>query len=308
MNFSKRLLNFAVKNIDENSLGLNNKFVELNNKLVNLEVRLKFSENECSELRQIVRFLQTDSDAWNNYMAQTRESFDTQWDLLPEGKGLVTDEDFLEQAVSFLEQYTALPRAWFKNRKILDAGCGNGRWSYILSSLGASVTALDQSLHGLNSAKRLCSAFNNFNAVHANLLEPLPKSLGSFDMVWSFGVLHHTGNTYLAFKHLIPFVKKGGIIFLMLYGEPSQQGEYAEVNDYVFHRRQISGMNFKEKIEYCKKNFLPELVHGWFDAISPRVNDLYRFDEVRDWLLMAGFVDVKRTYNSRNIFITALKE
>jgi len=272
------------------------------------EERIKYLENECSELRQIVRFLQVDSKAWNEFMAQTRQSFDTQWEQLPEGKGLVTDKEFLDQAINLVEKYTLLNRDWFKGKKVLDAGCGNGRWSYILSKMGADVTAVDQSIHGLQNAKKLCSSYPNFKSAQVNLLEPLPNELGQFDLVWSFGVLHHTGNTYKSFQNIIPLVKTQGMIFLMLYGEPSQGGEYTEINDYVFHRREISSMNFKNKISYCKNTFAPDLVHGWFDAISPRVNDLYRFDEIRDWLAMAGFTNINRTFQNRNLFIVAEKK
>lgn len=271
------------------------------------EERIKYLENECSELRQIVRFLQIDSQAWTDYMAQTRQSFDTQWAQLPEGNGLVTDKEFMGQAISLVEQYTGLHRSWFYGKHVLDAGCGNGRWSYVLSTMGANVTALDQSYHGLKNAENLCSTFSNFKSVQANLLEPLPDTLGLYDLVWSYGVLHHTGNTFKAFKNIVPFVKSQGSIFLMLYGEPERPGEYTEINNYVFHRRAISGMDFKNKIEYCKNNFEADKVHGWFDAVSPRVNDLYRFDEIRDWLLMSDFTQVARTYPSRNLYITAMK-
>jgi len=271
------------------------------------EEKIKYLENECSELRQIVRFLQVDSKAWNEFMAQTRQSFDTQWEQLPDGKGLVTDSEFIEQGTNLVEKYTLLNRDWFKGKKVLDAGCGNGRWSYVLSSMGAYVTAVDQSIHGLKNAQNLCSSYMNFSSAQVNLLEPLPKEMGQFDLVWSFGVLHHTGNTYQSFKNIAHLVKPKGIIFLMLYGEPTNYGEYTEVNDYVFHRREISSMNFKDKIIYCQKTFAPDLVHGWFDAISPRINDLYRFDEIKDWLVIAGFSNIQRSFENRNLFIVAEK-
>lgn len=38
-----------------------------------------------------------------------------------------------------------------------------------------------------------------------------------------------------------------------------------------------------------------DYVHGYFDAISPEINDLYRWDEIIGWLKSAGFEDIKRT-------------
>ncbi|MDL2279095.1 class I SAM-dependent methyltransferase [Desulfovibrio sp. OttesenSCG-928-G11] len=269
---------------------------------------ITFLRNECSDLRQIIRFLQTDSPAWQQWMEQTRASFDTQWEALPEGDFLATDPKFIAQMSALIESYTGLPRAWFGGKCILDAGCGNGRWSYALSALGAKVTAVDQSEHGLKAARELCASFPDFQAQQANLLQALPFAADSFDMLWSFGVLHHTGNTYGAFQHLAPLVKSGGVIFLMLYGEPLEAGQFQEINAYTLHRRAVSGMDFKEKIAYCREHFPPEAVHGWFDAISPAINDLYRFDEIRDWLLMAGYTDIVRTFENRNLFMTARKK
>jgi SAM-dependent methyltransferase len=273
-----------------------------------MEAAIRYLLDECSDLRQIVRFLRAESPSWQQWMKQTCGSFDTQWVELPEGELLATDPSFRQNMAVLLEDYTLLPRTWFKEKHILDAGCGNGRWSYALASLGATVTAVDQSPHGIRAAKELCGEYSNFTAMQRNLLEPLPFEPNAFDMVWSFGVLHHTGNTYAAFQNIAPLVKPGGVMFLMLYGEPRTLEEFAEINEYVEHRRVVSSMRPEEAIAYCREHFPPERVHGWFDAISPAINDLYRFDEVCNWLLMAGYHTIQRTYPSRNLFITACKQ
>jgi hypothetical protein len=41
-------------------------------------------------------------------------------------------------------------------------------------------------------------------------------------------------------------------------------------------------------------------VHGYFDAISPPINDLHSFEELESWLIEAGFRDITRTMNARN--------
>lgn len=276
--------------------------------LHSLHEELLFLLNECSELRQIIRFLQAESPFYQSWMKQTRESFDSQWDNIPEGKGLVTDIEFNGSMLKLLENYTGLSKSWFKEKNILDAGCGNGRWSYALSSIGAYVTAIDQSEHGLNYAKNLCQSFPDFKAIRANLLDALPFPASSFDMVWSYGVLHHTGNTYGAFMNIAPLVKSGGALFLMLYGEPDNLLGFKEINHYTEHRRAVSGMNSSEIIQYCNNHFPKDLVHGYFDAISPAINDLYRFDEIRNWLIIAGYERIERTFNSRNLYIMAWKK
>lgn len=269
-----------------------------------VDEKIEYLLNEVSELRQITRFLLVDSPRFHDWIEQTRASFDAQWDLLPEGTNLLTDKEFLSQAQRLIEAYTGLSATWFAGKTVLDAGCGNGRWAYVFSELGARVTAVDQSAHGIENVKRLCSRFDGFRAMPADLLKPLPLD-ETFDFVWSFGVLHHTGDTYLAFQNVQRMVKSDGMLFLMIYGEPLRPSEFTEVNTYVKHRRATATMNFEKKISYLSTIYPPELVHGYFDAISPTINDLYRFDELEVWLSKAGFDDIKRTFDSRNIFMTA---
>ena len=267
-----------------------------------LEERLTYLLNEVSELRQHVRMLLGESAAFHDWRRQTRASFDAQWDLLPQGDHLATDENFIANGTRLVETYTQLPASWFKGKTLLDAGCGNGRWAYVFSLLGAKVTAVDQSDHGLENVRRLCGEFPGFRAQAADLLVPLPFQ-ETFDFVWSFGVLHHTGNTRRAFEHVRKAVAPGGMLFLMLYGEPTQSGEFTEINTYVNLRRDTSAMTFPQKIEYLRTLYPDNLVHGYFDAISPEINDLHRYDEIRAWLGASGFIDIKRTLQSRNIFI-----
>jgi len=45
------------------------------------------------------------------------------------------------------------------------------------------------------------------------------KSLGQFDVVYSWGVLHHTGDMYRAFGNVINLVKNNGLMFLAIYNK-----------------------------------------------------------------------------------------
>ena len=46
-------------------------------------------------------------------------------------------------------------------------------------------------------------------------------------------------------------------------------------------------------------------MHGYFDAISPPINDLHTFEELEGWLLDSGFHNIKRTVDARNIHVIA---
>ena len=83
-----------------------------------------------------------------------------------------------------------------KDKRVIDIGCGSGRFSIALAKIGASeVKAVDINSFGLDLAKKYANdlSINNIEFIHHNVLE-LPFKDESFDFVFSKGVLHHTGN------------------------------------------------------------------------------------------------------------------
>lgn len=270
-----------------------------------IKAQIAYLLAENSEIRQQLRMLLAASPEYRAAISQTADSFDSQWADLPTGRHLPGDPEFDETSIDQLCRYTEKPRDWFTSKRVLDAGCGMGRWSRALCILGAEVTAIDISQAGLASTESLCSTFPGFRTKRCNLLEPLP--FGDFDLVWNYGVCHHTGDTRLALGHVAAAVKEGGLLFTMLYGEPrdGQTIDYGEIASYTKHRQATSAMSFSERVAYLRARFPDDEVHGWFDAISPRVNDLYRFDEIEGWLRSWGFTNIHTTVESRNLHIAA---
>ena len=272
-----------------------------------VEERLEYLLNEVSDLRIIGRRLEAEWAAAKDCeggTGQTKESFSYQWENLKEGDALLGDQAFERQIMDLAAAYCGVEKSWFRGKTVLDAGCGIGRWSYAFLKLGAEVTAIDQSAQGIEYVQGLLSSQGTFRAQCADILEPLPFD-SSFDLVWSFGVTHHTGNTKLAVENVARVVKPGGRLFLMIYGEPRSPGQFGEVNTYVKHRRATRFMSFEEKIAYLETLYPRDVVHGYFDAISPSINDLHRMDEIREWLDRLGFVNFKSTVEQRNHFVVA---
>lgn len=274
-----------------------------NDELVSLT---KYLKDEVSDLRIEVRDLKNRLKNTSDDEDQTKDSFSYQWAEIKEGLALLGDPTFEKQMVSLMETYSDLPRGWFAGKKVLDAGCGMGRWSFVLHHLGADVTAVDQSASGIDNLNALLGESDRFRAIQTNLLEPVALA-PDFDLVWCYGVTHHTGNTKLATKHVAECVKPGGRLFLMIYGEPNRKSEYDEINNYVKHRRATQDMSFEGKVDYLRQFYPEEMVHGYFDAISPRINDLHRFDEISHWLHDWGFENVHLTLNNRNLHLVADK-
>ena len=268
------------------------------------DAALQYLLDEVSDLRVVVRELAAQTGVTSAHIAQTRNSFSYQWAEITEGKHLLGDPSFEQQMLELIEKYSDLPSDWFVDKSVLDAGCGNGRWSYQFVRLGAKVRAVDQSADGIANLQRLLGDEYDFEARQGDLLQGLPFK-AQFDLVWCYGVAHHTGNTRLAVNNVAAAVKPGGRIFLMIYGEPRNEMEFGEINNYVSLRRETQFMSFEEKRDFLEAKFPTDLVHGYFDAISPAINDLHRFDEIEGWLRTAGFHNIRKTLESRNHHLVA---
>ncbi|MBN1292796.1 MAG: class I SAM-dependent methyltransferase [Candidatus Latescibacteria bacterium] len=134
-------------------------------------------------------------------MQQTKDSFEFQWDRLPEGYQLLSSDTWKSAVIDTICNFSDFTAEWFKGKKVMDAGCGRGRWTYGFGKLGVeSCVSFDISDTGVAETNKVAEEFGeNFKVYKKNILDDLGFS-EDFDIVWCFGVLHHTGNTYKGFK------------------------------------------------------------------------------------------------------------
>jgi SAM-dependent methyltransferase/uncharacterized protein YbaR (Trm112 family) len=144
-----------------------------------------------------------------------QETFSEEW-------GAVTDSE-LSFTYSVDELVELNRRVWLKGidsgvRRVLDVGCGLGRETLALrSATGAEeVVGVDLNLALLNSPEARHAPPGTHFAVAS--VFALPFRPGSFDLVHSQGVLHHTYSTERAFRAVAPLVSDGGHLFVWLYG------------------------------------------------------------------------------------------
>lgn len=132
-------------------------------------------------------------------------------------------------------------------KKILDAGCGNGRVTALLRQLApeqAEITGID--LVAADVARANFAGVERIKFEAADLLDDL-SSLGKFDYIYCQEVLHHTANPTKAFDNLRALLAPGGELAIYVYKEKAPAREY--MDDYI--RGKIADLPYKEAMEYC---------------------------------------------------------
>ena len=112
----------------------------------------------------------------------------------------------------------------FLGRSFLDAGCGSGLFSLAAKRLGASVTSFDFDPGCVACAKELRkkngSSDVDWAISQGSILdESFLARFAEMDIVYSWGVLHHTGDMKRGVELLARKVKPGGIFFISLYND-----------------------------------------------------------------------------------------
>jgi uncharacterized protein YbaR (Trm112 family) len=98
---------------------------------------------------------------------------------------------------------------------VLDAGCGAGRYMDLLSSTSAEVVGIDLSL-AVEVAQQNLQHQPNFHFVQGDVMRP-PFLPGTFDFIFSIGVLNFTPDTRAAFSQLVSRLRPDGEIAIWVY-------------------------------------------------------------------------------------------
>jgi len=205
--------------------------------------------------------------------------FDYQWTHLP--SPLL---DYAPVRVLEFLNYVQLPRDWFREKQCLDAGCGNGRWTWAMMQLGANVVSIDAS----KEAVRLCRNINP----DGTFLYDLSFFYDSADLVFSWGVLHHLKDPKLGFMHLAHnCVKPGGYLHIMVY--------HADIQKFYYPLRKIwkllPGTKFKHGFAWLLSKQFGGTTHSWWDALNPKYNHSFYPREIYQWFEEANYGNIIMT-------------
>lgn len=116
-------------------------------------------------------------------------------------------------------------------KSFLDVGSGSGLFSLAARRLGAAVVSFDYDLESANCTRTLKQRFfpddKYWRIEHGSALDrDHLQDLGSFDLVYSWGVLHHTGAMWTALENMVPLVKEGGKLFLAIYNDQGKLSRF----------------------------------------------------------------------------------
>ncbi|MGD9562241.1 MAG: methyltransferase domain-containing protein [Pyrinomonadaceae bacterium] len=171
----------------------------------------KKCDREYKIVRGVPRF--ADLGSVESDKAATAENFGWQWTNFTQ-----EDARYNDQFLGWLQPVTP---EFFKDKLVLEGGCGKGRHTKLAAEWGAKeVVGIDLG-DGVESAFALTRNVPNAHIVQCDIFKlPLKKV---FDYAFSVGVLHHTPDPKKAFRSLAGKVKKDGHISAWVYGAENNE-------------------------------------------------------------------------------------
>lgn len=130
------------------------------------------------------------------------------------------NEERIQEAEKSLRE--ALNVISLDGQSFLDAGSGSGLFSLAARRLGARVHSFDYDSQSVACTAQLKRCYfpddPAWTVEEGSVLDvDYLSTLGQFDVVYSWGVLHHTGQMWKALENIIPLVRSGGMVNIVIY-------------------------------------------------------------------------------------------
>jgi 2-polyprenyl-3-methyl-5-hydroxy-6-metoxy-1,4-benzoquinol methylase len=148
-----------------------------------------------------------------------------------------------------LLERTQWPQSFFKDKTVLECGCGVGPDTEIFLSLGARVLSAD--LTNLDTASNNLGQSSNLCFVQADIAD-LPLKHKTFDIVFCHRVLQHTPDPGYTLRHILQFVKPGGAVFVHSYAKT-----FFQMCTWKYALRPITTRMDSEKLYHLIERYAP---------------------------------------------------
>ncbi|MEM4296996.1 MAG: class I SAM-dependent methyltransferase [Nitrososphaerota archaeon] len=201
-----------------------------------------------------------------------------------------------------IPRFAEFPR--WKGKRVLEIGCGIGTDTINFARHGAEVTAIDLSEKSLEIAQKRAEVYglqDRIRFIHANA-EELSRfvPVEPYDLIYSFGVLHHTPDPLRAYRELRQYCHSDTLLKVMVYHRYAWKvlwiilkygrgqfwrakeliARYSEAQEgspvtYTYTRKEISQLLRAADFE---------LTEAWIDHIFPwRISDYVQYRYVKVW-------------------------
>jgi len=207
-------------------------------------------------------------------------------------------EMYDQYEAQFLDWIHPIQPEFFRDKVVLDAGCGNGRHANYAGRYGArEVIAMDLS-DAVETAYTNIGKMPNVHVVQGDIYHPpfaRPETGGPFDFIYSIGVLHHLPDPEAGFKSLVRFLRPGGAIFAWVYGRENNGVVHGFINPLREKVTTRIRPSMLPVIAWPMSVVLQGVVKGVYRPLRP--TPLFKILPSREYLYSLSSFSFRRNYN-----------